>query len=153
MKWPLMRIPNFNTTHIINGDATGKRNDTRSPMSDYDIIKKYLSNYRQPGNKKQSCLKRKSQCPTLQLELDTTWLTLNLLMSWGRQGSMFTKIALLWTRGLRLTKLKPGAQYLEDDSKAHQHVNNSFGLWYRKNAKRRERSWNLSRRRRIKGHS
>ena len=116
----------FNTTYIINGDATGKRNDTRSPMSDYDIIKKYLANYRQPGNK---AIHFEMKVPMSNPPIRTRHNMVNaqFINELGQTRLYVYKDCPTLDEGLRLTKLKPGAQYLEDDSKAHQHVTTALG--------------------------
>lgn len=116
----------YPATYIINGDATGKRNDTRSPMSDYDIIKKYLSNYRQPGNK---AIMFETKVPMSNPPIRTRHNMVNaqFINELGQTRLYVYKDCPTLDEGLRLTKLKPGAQYLEDDSKAHQHVTTALG--------------------------
>ena len=116
----------YQTNYIINGDATGKRNDTRSPLSDYDIIKKYLANYRGPGNR---ALNFEMKVPMSNPPIRTRHNMVNaqFINEKGQVRLYVYKTCPTLDEGLRLTKLKPGAQYLEDDSKAHQHVTTALG--------------------------
>jgi len=112
----------------IYGDASGKHRDTRSQKSDYDIIEKYLANY-----------VRKDDLP-LNYELDIPLAnppvrTRHNLVN-GKLRNAEKKISLFIDKrcrivdeGMRKTKLKQGGKYIEDDSRAYQHVTTALGYW------------------------
>jgi len=117
----------YPTTYIINGDATGKRNDTRSVQSDYDIIKKFLANYRPKSGR---AINFEMKVPMSNPPIRTRHNILNAqFLNEKGQVRLFVHNCKTVDEGLRLTKLKPGAQYLEDDSKAapYQHVTTALG--------------------------
>lgn len=105
---------------IICGDASGKNRDTRSSKSDYDIIIKEFQN-------------REFQfdyfVPLANPPIRTRHNRVNAYCKnaigqtrmWIYQGC--DKI----DEGFRLTKLKSGANYIEDDSKDYQHVTTAIG--------------------------
>lgn len=106
--------------YIINGDASGKHKDTRSSRSDYDIIKHELSKrgiiweyHVSPGNPPIRTRHNKVNGMFLNAE--------------GERRLFVYKDALIADEGFRLTKLKPGANYIEDDSKPYQHISTAIG--------------------------
>jgi hypothetical protein len=111
---------------LVHGDATGAARDTRSILSDYDVIKKYLSNI--PG------LKFKMEVPRENPPIRTRHNRLNAycMNELGQCRMTVYKKAKTVDEGLRLTALKPGANYVEDDSKAYQHVTTAlgYGIYY-----------------------
>ncbi len=106
----------------LTGDAAGTHRDTRSKRSDYDIIKKYMSNletkidwelFLTPAN------------PPVRLRHNkVNALCKNDL---GETRLYVYKGCKTVDEGLRLTQLKKSGQYIEDDSKYYQHCTTSLG--------------------------
>lgn len=104
----------------ICGDASGKHRDTRSSRSDYDIITGAFQNR------------------GLSYEYHVPLANPSIRLRHNRVNA-YCKNALGQTRlwvyekcakvdeGLRLVKLKPGANYIEDDSKDYQHCTSALG--------------------------
>lgn len=119
----------------IYGDASGENRDTRSPKTDYDIIKKFLSNYETPtikANGKEypgEPVRFEMRVPYGNPPIRTRHNLVNgLLCNDLKERSLFVvKKCTTIRKGLMLTALKPGADYIEDDSKAYQHVTTAIG--------------------------
>ena len=130
---------------IVHGDATGRARDTRSKSSDYEIIQKFLANYRTPkGQALNFVLLVPLSNPGLKLRHNTV----NAYMRNSEKKVRFFvyKKAAELDEGLRLTKLKPGGQYIEDDSYRLQHVTTAVGysviaqtVWAPKSSSSRQR--------------
>lgn len=113
-------------TFIIHGDATGRRRDTRSIHSDYEVITKYLSNlvgvY---GHIKFEVDVGLSNPP-----IRTRHSLVNgKLMNAFNQTSVYLDMNKCKNldKGLKLTMLKKGGSYIEDDSLEFQHVTTAMG--------------------------
>jgi hypothetical protein len=106
----------------VFGDASGKSRDTRSIKSDYDLIRQFLANVdpkiefeilvplANPPVRERHNLVNAMCCNALQ--------EIKLIVY---------KDAAPLDEGLRLTKLKKGGNYIEDDSFRHQHVTTALG--------------------------
>ena len=121
---------NYPTRYIINGDATGKRRDTRSILSDYELIEKFLSNLIVPGIGR---INYDLDVPTSNPPIRTRHNLMNGMWCNAnnqRSGFVYRKAKTL-DEGCRLTKLKPGGQYIEDDSDYFQHITTAagYGVW------------------------
>lgn len=105
---------------IIHGDSTGKARDTRSKKSDYDIIRKCLADH------DREC---EVQVPAKNPPIRTRHNRVNarFLNDLGETRIMLYKKCKVLDKGLRLTRLKDGGQYIEDDSKYEQHVTTALG--------------------------
>lgn len=116
----------YDTLYLIHGDATGRSRDTRSVRSDYDIIQKFLANYRQKSGK---ALRVDMRVPLANPPVRTRHNTVNAQMknSLGEVRLYVYQGAKTLDEGFRLTKLKPGGKYIEDDSKRYQHVSTAAG--------------------------
>ena len=115
----------FNTSsHFrVFGDATGNHRDTRSKHSDYSIIYNFLSNV---ANIKYQSLVPRSNPPIRRRH--------NLVNACCEDANGEVKLYVYSDakgsdEGLRLTKLKEGANYIEDDSFEYQHVTTAIGYW------------------------
>jgi hypothetical protein len=114
------------THYIVHGDATGGSRTTKSKTSDYDIIRKYLANYRQKTGEQ---LNFDIDVPKANPPIRTRH---NLVNAYCQSASgkvrffVYQKAATL-AEGMRLTVLKKGGSYIEDDSKKHQHVTTAAG--------------------------
>lgn len=106
--------------YMVCGDAAGKNKDTRSSRSDYDIIMRELQT--RDINATFKVLPSNPPIRTRHNEVNRyceNGLGLSRLFLYHG-----CKVA---DEGMRLTKLKPGASYIEDDSKAYQHVTTAIG--------------------------
>ncbi len=105
---------------IIHGDASGRHRDTRNVVSDYDIIEKFLSNYTRKDGRKIvfSNAVPKSNPP---LRERHNMSNAYMLSSNGDRRLFVYKDCPTLDEGFRLTSLKSGGQYLEDDRNRYQH--------------------------------
>ena len=112
--------------YIVHGDATGKNRTTSSTRSDYDIIDKFMSNY---NNKQGRALNYKREVPAANPAVRKRHNLVNAQMqnAVGQVKLYVYKNCKTLDEGLRLTKLKPGGNYIEDDSKHYQHITTSLG--------------------------
>jgi hypothetical protein len=110
----------------IFGDSSGKSRDTRSIKSDYDIIRQYLENYERPD-------KTKVQFQVLvPLANPPIRERHNLVNAQCQNINGDIKLFVYeeakdLDEGFRLTKLKKGGNYIEDDSFRLQHVTTAAG--------------------------
>lgn len=102
------------------GDASGKHRDTRSSKSDYDIILHEISKRN---------LTYEYCVPIANPPIRSRHNRVNAycLNDLGRSRIRVYRNCKKTDEGLRLTKLKKGASYLEDDSKDYQHVTTAIG--------------------------
>lgn len=118
-------IFDINTLFCVHMDATGKNRDTRSIRSDYDIIEKYLANYRG----KHGPVRFKMEVPAKNPPIRTRHNLVNgAMMNAAGEINLFVygpckKL----NEGCLKTKLLKGADYSEDDSKDYQHVTTAAG--------------------------
>lgn len=107
--------------YYITGDATGKARDTRSSRSDYDIIQKYFSNLEDVRFEMRNF---KSNPPVRSRHNMVNAYCLN---SENQVRLYVYKECKTVDEGLRLTALKKGGKYIEDDSKHFQHITTAVG--------------------------
>lgn len=112
--------------YIVHGDATGGSKTTKSKTSDYDIIRKFLANYRTRDGAQ---LDFKMDVPVSNPPVRTRH---NIVNAYCRNDKgkrrLYTYEGVPTLRkGLQLTALKKGGQYIEDDSKPYQHVTTAAG--------------------------
>jgi phage terminase large subunit len=115
----------FDTDYIVHGDATGGSRATKSKSSDYDIINKFLANYRSRNGQ----LSFKVDVGTVNPPVRTRH---NIVNAYCKSESGDTKLyvykdAPTLNKGMRLTTLRKGGSYIEDDSKPEQHVTTALG--------------------------
>lgn len=105
---------------IINGDSAGRNRDTRNVKSDYDIIFHELG--------KRGCIVE-NHVPASNPALRTRHNDVNAYCcnSNGKRRLFVYQKAKTADEGFRLTRLKKGATYIEDDSKAYQHITTAIG--------------------------
>lgn len=110
----------------IHGDATGRHSDTRSRHSDYSLIKDWLNNSKSKSGKS---IRFEVKVPLSNPRVRDRHNVVNgqLCNSLGQRHVFVYPGAETLDEGLRLTKLKPGAGYIEDDSKAFQHITTAAG--------------------------
>jgi len=106
---------------LITGDSSGRHNDTRSKKSDYEIIKSFLSNMR--DGPEVEVIVPLSNPPVRKRH--------NLVNAYFKNDLGKSRIKIyncpMADKGFRLTKLKHGGNYIEDDSKEYQHVTTACG--------------------------
>ena len=112
----------------IFGDATGAARSTQSLHSNYDIIKNYLANYVDKlGRRLNFEMKVPRSNPPIRSRHN---IVNSYLKNGNNQARLFVyKYAQKLDEGLRLTKLKKGADYQEDDANDYQHVTTALGYW------------------------
>jgi len=105
---------------IIHGDASGDARDTRSILSDYDIIRKFLQN---------ASIPHEMQVPRANPPVRTRHNRVNAycLNELGQRRLYVYKNCKVTHDGMRLTALKKTGNYIEDDSKPYQHVTTALG--------------------------
>lgn len=112
--------------YIINGDATGRRKTSNNLRSDYDIISKFMSNYvTREGRSLSWVLGVPKSNPTIKERH-------NRVRAYQRSASNKTRMYVykdcpMLNKGFKLTALKKGSQYIEDDSKDYQHITTAAG--------------------------
>jgi len=113
--------------YIVNGDRNGKNNDTRSKHSDYSIIDNFLSNVLCRDTKKH--IKYEIDVPLSNPPIRTRHNLVNgaICNSKGDRHLFVYRDAPTVDEGLRLTKLKAGGQYTEDDKDSYQHITTALG--------------------------
>ena len=106
----------------VFGDAAGKHRDTRSIRSDYDIIEDYV---------KKLSIRYQMRVPKSNGAIRERHNKMNAVFKNDLKEVRFFvyKEAKPLDEGLRLTKLKKGANYIEDDSFEFQHVTTAVGYW------------------------
>ena len=111
--------------YIIHGDCNGRSRDTRSPRSDYDIIDKFLRNYRP----KHGPMRVSIQVPRSNPALRHRHNTVNAQMrnALGHVKLYVYEGCETLDKGFSLTHLKKGGKYLEDDTDAFQHITTAAG--------------------------
>lgn len=116
----------YKTKYLIHGDATGRHKDTRSPIDDWEIVDRFFANTRNNNNLK---MNYSIEVPRSNPRIRQRHNTVNgvLLNSRGKIGMYIYKDAPTAAEGLRLTRLRAGAQYLEDDSDSFQHITTAIG--------------------------
>lgn len=112
--------------YIINGDAAGKARDTRSVQSDYDIIKKFFSNALTRTGR---AIRFRMEVPRSNPPIRTrhNQVRARICDANGNRRLFVYKDAPTADEGLRLTKLKSGGKFVEDDSFHAQHITTSIG--------------------------
>jgi len=116
----------YNVVIKIQGDATGRRRDTRSIHSDYEIISKYLSNLENKYGSVKFIMDVGVSNPPVRERHSI--VNGQLENSFGQTFIYLDpKECPNLDKGLRLTKLKKGGSYIEDDSDPWQHVTTSLG--------------------------
>ncbi|MEE8113451.1 MAG: phage terminase large subunit, partial [Nitrososphaerales archaeon] len=104
----------------IDGDATGRHRDTRNNMSDYDIIEEFMTNEKLMYDMNVS----RSNPPVKERH---NLVNGRIKNAKGEINLYVYKDAPMADEGFRLTALKSGASYTEDDSKPYQHITTAIG--------------------------
>lgn len=111
----------------VYGDATGRNNDTRSLKDDYDIIEKFLSNYkRSDGGNLEVLLQVPKKNPPIRRRQNI--VNAYFLNDNGDVRLYLYKGCKRASKGFRLTDFK-GTGFVEDDTLPEQHVTTAIGYW------------------------
>lgn len=119
-------IFDHDVTYFVHGDATGSAQSTSSKLSNYEIIKSFLSNVK---NRKGQPIRFEMHVPKSNPPIRTRH---NLVNGYLRNDLkqvrtyVYGKCKVL-NDGLKMTALKKGANYVEDDSKPFQHITTAWG--------------------------
>jgi hypothetical protein len=106
--------------YFVSGDAAGAHRDTRSKQSDYSIIRAELE--RRNINAEFRVPKSNPPIRTRHNHVNAMFCNSN-----GLRRAFVYKDAPICDEGFRMTKLKKGANYIEDDSKHFQHCTTAIG--------------------------
>lgn len=120
------------TTYLVHGDAAGKHKDTRNNRSDYEIIENFLNRY---VSKRLTRILFRMDVPLSNPSVRERHNTVNAYLrnALGQVRVLFYPRTKTLREGMRLVKLRKGADYVEDDSKYYQHVTTALGYgicWY-----------------------
>jgi hypothetical protein len=115
-----------NVTYEVYGDATGAARHTNSLHSDYDIIRNFLDKYKR---KDQRGLQYNMQVPLSNPPIRERHNHVNAycLNTVGQRRLFVYQKCKILHEGMKLTALKEGSQYIEDDSKHYQHCTTAIG--------------------------
>jgi hypothetical protein len=113
-------MPHFK--YRVFGDASGKSRDTRSIKSDYDIIKEFMANL-------EPKIEFEMLVPLANPPVRSRHNIVNAqFLNANSQINLFVyEEAELLDEGFRMTKLKSGGNYVEDDSFRAQHCTTAAG--------------------------
>jgi hypothetical protein len=111
---------------IINGDATGAARSSKSLHSDYEVIKSFLDKYQRPSGGR---VRYQMQVPRANPPIKERHNKVNAycMNAEGKVRFFVYKSAPTLDKGMRLTALKKGGNFVEDDSKEYQHVTTAVG--------------------------
>jgi len=118
--------------YVINGDASGANSDTRFNKSDYDIIKKHFENYIDPETHEP--IQFEIDIPLSNPPIRKRHIYVNGQMYNAKKECKVFVVhpaCEMVDKGFRLTKLKKGGQYIEDDKNEWQHMSNAatYGIF------------------------
>ena len=121
----------LNTVVKVFGDASGKHTDTRNNRSDWDIISQFIRNYKRKDGQ---VITLDMQVPLANPAIRTRHNVFNALCGneLGEVNFFIYADAKDADKGFRLTKLKKGAELIEDDSMREQHVTTAITYWTHK---------------------
>ena len=116
----------YDTNYIVHGDATGGARSSKSKSSDYDLISKCLANYRNPNGQK---LDYRVDVPASNPPVRKRHNLVNAYCknANGKSRLFIYRPCKTLLEGMRLTCLRKGGSYVEDDSKHYQHVTTALG--------------------------
>ncbi len=111
---------------VINGDATGAARSSKALHSDYEVIKHFLDNYQ---TKSGGRVKYRMNVPRANPPIKERHNMMNAycVNAHGKSRFFVYKTCPTLDKGMRLTALKKGGQYIEDDSKPWQHITTAVG--------------------------
>lgn len=114
------------TLYVVHGDATGKARSTNAKHSNYEIIRQFLANHiRKNGSRVRfETQVLRSNPPIRERHRVVNGQFRNAL---GETRAYIYSGCMVADEGFRLTKLKKGGQYVEDDSQSYQHITTAAG--------------------------
>ena len=120
-----IQVPHF----IIHGDGSGHARDTRSFVSDYDLITKFIANQ----TKAKAILEVPKDNPPVRARHNK--VNAYFLNEAKKRRAFIYQDCKVADEGFRLTALKKGGDYIEDDSKYYQHITTAigYGIYYDSN--------------------
>ena len=111
-------MPNY--LYMITGDAAGSHRDTRSKRTDYQVIYDHLQdigiNFIRKVAPSNPPIRKRHNIVNAYLK-----------NSLGQRRLFVYKNCKTLDKGLKLTKLKEGSNYIEDDSYPYQHITTALG--------------------------
>jgi hypothetical protein len=126
--WFNLPVPSYR----LFGDATGKAGSTQSELNNYEIIHNCLRTW---GVNFEHCvppsnppIKARHNEVNAHLKNMEGAVRMHLYESAELAGVRFNG-AKTCSDGLQFSKLKPGASFIEDDSKPYQHISTALGYW------------------------
>ena len=127
-EWASRGLFENKTLFRIYGDATGASRTTKAKHSDYDIIKRFLDNYRRSDG---TSLQYIMQVPRSNPPIRSRHNIVNAYCKneLGKSRLSIYRKCIVLEKGMRLTALKQGGNYIEDDSKDYQHVTTALGYY------------------------
>jgi len=134
----------YNAIYRYHGDGTGHSRHSASKRSDYDIIEKFLANYRPKDGEKRRYIKEvnRSNPPVRERH--------NLVNGYCKNSHGQVKLFVYrdcptLDEGLRKVKLKKGGSYVEDDRPRYQHVTTAagYGIVYCHNHHRQKENYKV----------
>ena len=111
---------NKDIMYIINGDASGNDRSSKTTKTDYQIIREYLEKH---GHRYE--IKVGESNPPVRKRHNT--VNSYFLNDAGQRRLFIYKKCKTLKKGFRLTSLKKGSGYIEDDSKDFQHCTTAAG--------------------------
>ena len=112
-------------TFEVHGDASGRHKDTRNKMSDWDIIRKFFSNYQRNGRGLNFTFEVPRSNPPVRERHNT--VNAHCCNANGEIRLFVYDGCDTVDQGMRMTKLKKNGLYVEDDSKDYQHITTALG--------------------------
>jgi len=135
----------YDVPYIIRGDATGKAKSTNYNKSDYDVINDFLRTARK---KNQEPIEYQIDVSASNPPVRKRHLVVNgcLKNAFGKTRINIVKSKCkVLQKGFRLTKLKKGGSYIEDDSNEYQHITTAAGYAICQQIKNEERGTGIKR--------
>ena len=116
----------YSVEYEVYGDATGEARSTNSIHSDYDIIRNFLNKYKKKNGNPLSYKMRvpKTNPPIRERHNIVNAYCLNSIGQ--RRLFVYDKCKILH-EGMKLTALKEGSQYQENDNNSYQHCTTALG--------------------------
>lgn len=110
----------------IHGDATGGARTTNSKLSNYDIIQQSIENHAAQTKRK---INFRMKVPRSNPSVRERHNIVNAycINELGNNRLFLYEKCKILNEGMRLTSLKKGSEYIEDDSKEYQHSTTALG--------------------------
>jgi len=118
----------YETHYIIHGDATGAARSTQSKHSNYDLIRDFFNRYRPPhGGRFDFTVDVGKSNPPVRTRHNV--VNAYCRNEAGQRRFFVYRDCPTLNKGMKLTKLKKGGQYIEDDGPGcpYQHITTAAG--------------------------